>query len=214
MVATEFHIDTPRLIISHLDSLQDSHCDFLVDLYSSEQNRAGSAVAAPMPDREAARRKIDSNGLISTSGYGRYLISLKMPTESTPVRADRVPLSETLKTCTKIGVVSMNHRRFEGAPIAPDIGFRLLPAFQGKGFASEAASALMSWFQEEKGRTEFFGFCDPDNEGSKAVLRRIGFEERGVWNIGGMFPDGRIIGGMVFSKGLTKDLEAYGLRRQ
>jgi RimJ/RimL family protein N-acetyltransferase len=167
-----------------------------------------------MPDREAARRKIDSNGLISTSGYGRYLISLKMPTDSTPVGTDRIPLSETLKTCTKIGVASMNHRRFEGAPIATDIGFRLLPAFQGKGLASKAASALMSWFQEEKGRTEFFRFCDPDNEGSKAVLRRIGFEERGVWNIEGIFSEGRIIGGMVFSKGITENLEAYGLTQQ
>lgn len=213
MVATEFHIDTPRLIISHLDSLQDSHCDFLVDLYGSEQNRARNAVAALMPNREAARRKIDSNDFIWTSGYGRYLVSLKMPTGSTAVGADHVPFSETLKTYTKIGVVSMNHRRFKGAPIAPDLGFGLLPAFQGKGFASEAAAALVRWFQEEKGQTEFFAFCDPDNEGSKAVLRRIGFEEKGVWNIGGMFPDGRIIGGMVFSKGLTKNLEAYGLRQ-
>jgi RimJ/RimL family protein N-acetyltransferase len=170
-----------------------------VGLYSSEQNRARSAVAAPMPDREAACRKIDSNGLISTSGYGRYPVSLKMPTKSTSVEADRAPLSETLQTCTKIGVVSMNHRRFEGAPIAPDIGFGLLPTLQGKGFASEAVSALVSRFQEEKGRTEFFAFCDPDNEGSKAVLRRIEFEERSVWNIRGMFPNGSIIGGMIFS---------------
>ncbi|USP72727.1 hypothetical protein yc1106_00001 [Curvularia clavata] len=213
MVATEFCIDTPHLIISHLDSLQDSHCDFLVDLYSSEQNRARNAVAAPMPDREAARRKIDSNDLIWTNGYGRYLISLKPPTAPIAVRVDRNPFSETLKTYTKIGVVSMNRRRFEGAPIAPDLGFSLLPAFQGKGFASEAAAALVHWFEEEKGQTETFAFCDPDNERSKAVLGRIGFEERGVWNIGGMFPDGRTIGGMVFSKGLMKNLEAYGLRQ-
>jgi hypothetical protein len=64
--------------------------------------------------------------------------------DSTPIGADRVLFSETLKTCTKIGVVSMNHRRFEGAPIAPDIDFDLLPSFQGKGFASEVASALIS----------------------------------------------------------------------
>jgi RimJ/RimL family protein N-acetyltransferase len=211
MVATEFRIDTPRLIISHFDSLQDSHCDFLVDLYGSEQNRARNAVAAPMPDREAARRKIDSNDLIWTSGYGRYLVSLKPPTTSTAAGVDLVPFSETLKTYTKIGVVSMNHRRVEGAPTAPDLGFGLLPAFQGKGFATEAAAALVRWFEEEKGLTGFFAFCDTDNEGSKAVLRRIGFQEKGVWNIGGMFPDGRLIGGMVFSKGLTKDLEAYGL---
>jgi RimJ/RimL family protein N-acetyltransferase len=213
MVATEFHIDTPRLIISHLDSLLDSHCDFLVDLYGSEQNRARNAVAAPMPDREAARRKIDSNDLIWTSGYGRYLVSLRRPAGSTAVGVSRVPLSETLKTCVKIGVVSMNRRRFDGAPTAPDLGFGLLPAFQGKGFATEAAAALVRWFEEEKGQTEFLAFCDPDNESSKAVLRRIGFEEKDLWNIRGMFPDGRVIDGMVYSKGLMKNLEAYSLRQ-
>ncbi|KAG9196922.1 putative lipase atg15 [Epicoccum nigrum] len=213
MVATEFHIDTPRLIISHLDSLQDSHCDFLVDLYGSEQNRARNAVAAPMPDREAARRKIDSNDLIWTSGYDRYLVSLKTPTGSTAVGASRVRLSETLKTYIKIGVVSMNRRRFDGAPTASDLGFGLLPAFQGKGFTIEAAAALVRWFEEEKGQTEFLAFCDPDNESSKGVLQRIRFEEKDLWSIGGMFSDGRVIDGMVYSKGLVKNPEAYGLRQ-
>ncbi|EUC41085.1 hypothetical protein COCMIDRAFT_107107 [Bipolaris oryzae ATCC 44560] len=213
MVSTEFRIETPRLIVSHLDSLQDSHCDFLVDLYGSEQNRSRNPVATPMPDREAARRKIDSNDLIWTSGYGRYLVSLKTSTGFMAVGPDCVPFSEMLKTYTKIGVVSMNRRRFEGAPTAPDLGFGLLPAFQGKGFATEAAAALVCWLEEEKGQTEFLAFCNKENEGSKAVLRHIGFEERGVWNIGGMSADGRVIDGMVYSKGLMKSRETYGLRQ-
>ena len=208
MVATEFHIDTPRLVISHLDSSQDSHCDFLVSLYNTEQNRARNAA---LSNREAARKKIDSYDLIWTSGYGRYLVSLKTPTSSTAAEADDIPFSERAKAYTKIGVVSMNSRKFEGAPLAPDVGYNVLPAFQGKGFAIEAAAALMRWFEEEKGQTEFFGFCDPNNEASKAVLRRIGFEERGVRNIKGLYSNGSIIVGMVFSKGLTKSLEVYGL---
>jgi RimJ/RimL family protein N-acetyltransferase len=208
MVATEFHIDTPRLVISHLDSLQDSHCDFLVNLYNTEQNRTRNAA---LSDRETAREKIDSYDLIWTSGYGRYLVSLKPPTNSATAEADEIPFSERIQSYTKIGVVSMHARKFEDAPLAPDVGYGLLPIFQGKGFATEAAAALVRWFEEEKGQTEFFGFCDPDNEGSKAVLRRIGFEERGVQNIKGLYSNGGIIVGMVFSKGLTKSLEAYGL---
>jgi GNAT superfamily N-acetyltransferase len=211
MDAMDFHLDTPRLVISHLDSSQDSHCDFLVELYDSEQSRTRNAVATPMPNREAARKKIDSNDLIWTSGYGRYLVSLKTPTSSTTAGADEIPFSERVKAYTKIGVVCMNSRKFEHAPLAPDVGFGLLRDFQGKGYATEAAAALVRWFEEEKGQTEFFGFCDSDNEGSKTVLRRIGFEERGVRKIKGMIPNGSIIAGMVFSKGLTKSLEAYGL---
>jgi RimJ/RimL family protein N-acetyltransferase len=208
MVATEFYMETPRLVISHLDSLQDSHCDFLVNLYDTEQNRTRNAA---ITDREAARKKINSYDLIWTLGYGRYLVSLKPPTKSATAEADNIPFSERVKAYTKIGIVAMHSRKFEGAPLAPDVGYGLLPAFQGKGFATEAAAALVRWFEEEKGQTEFFGFCDPANEGSKAVLRRIGFEERGVRNIKGMYSNEGIIVGMVFSKGLTKSLEAYGL---
>jgi RimJ/RimL family protein N-acetyltransferase len=208
MVTTEFHIDTPRLVISHWDSLQDSHCDFLINLYDTEYDRARNAA---LPDREAARKKIDSYDLIWTSGYGRYLISLKTPTSSATADANDVPFSERVKTYTHIGGVSMNSRKFKNAPLAPDVGYRLLPAFQGKGFATEAAAALVRWFEEEKGQTEFFGFCDPANEGSKAVLRRIGFEARGVRVIKGMYSDEDMMASMVFSKGLTKSLEAYGL---
>lgn len=38
----------------------------------------------------------------------------------------------------------------------------------------------MKNLQEEMGRKEFLGFCYDDNEGSKGVLRRLGFEKRGV----------------------------------
>ncbi|KAJ4355417.1 uncharacterized protein N0V89_003433 [Didymosphaeria variabile] len=208
-----FHISTPRLVISHLDSESDSHCDFLVSLYDTEEQRARNKVAHPMHDREAARKTILSNDHIWTDGYGRYLVSLKPPTSSTATEADAetVPFAERAKNYEKIGVVSLKFRRFENAPLAPDVGYGLFPAFQGKGYATEAAAAMVKYFEEEKGQREFFGFCDPDNEGSKGVLRRMGFEERGVKDIKGLYSDDHVITGMVFSKGLTRDLEAYGL---
>lgn len=208
MVASEFHIDTPRLVISRFDSFQDSHCDFLIKLYDTDTNRArGSGI----PDRETARQKIDAYDDIWTTGFGRHLVSLKPPTTSTTAEAEDLPFSERVKAYTKIGVVTMSSRKFKDAPLAPDIGYGLLSAFQGKGYATEAAAAMVRWFEEEKGQTEFFGFCDPKNEGSRAVLRRIGFEERGVGTVKGMYSDESLVVAMVFSKGLTKSLEAYNL---
>ncbi|KAJ4290528.1 hypothetical protein N0V90_010745 [Kalmusia sp. IMI 367209] len=210
MVDLDFHIDTPRLVISHLDSTQDSHCDLLVTLYNTaEDNKSKNGAAAPIADREAARKNIESSDRDWSSGYGRYLVSLKTPTLS--AEEENLPFSQRIKSYVKIGAVSMKFRRFEGAPLAPDVGYRLMSAFQGKGYATEAAGAIVRWFEEEKGQREFFGFTDPDNERSKAVLRRIGFEERGVRDIKGIRADGVVLTGSVWSKGLTKSLEEYGL---
>jgi RimJ/RimL family protein N-acetyltransferase len=205
MPTTPFHIITPRLIISHLDSSLDSHCDFLMSLYNTDSNRARGAA---LSTREAARQKIDSYDQIRTTGYGRYLVSLK-PTA--PSETDGTSLSERMKTCTKIGVVSMNRRLFANAPLAPDVGYNFLPAFHGHGYATEAATGLVRWFEETKGQKEFFGFCDEANEGSKGVLRRMGFECRGVREIWGLYKDGGVIKGMVFCKGVVGGLEDYNL---
>lgn len=210
MVDPEFHIDTPRLVISYLDPTKDAHCDFIVTLQNSPSSLASiKGYKSPTPDRESARKQILDNDPTTDNGYGRYLVSLKTPTLSPD--ASSLPFSQRSDTYTIIGVVTMKLRKFENSPLAPDVGYGLLDAFQGKGYATEAARALVTYFEESLGRKEFFGFCNPENEGSKGVLRRLGFEERGVRDVKGVKPDGGIVRAMVFSKGLTKELEAYGL---
>lgn len=211
MADNVFYIETPRLFISHFDASQDSHCDFLVQLYDTKENRAHKPASAQMLDREGARRGIMSNDPNTNAGYGRWLVNLKPTKDSTTEQSKDISAFQRIESCTKIGTVSLKLRNYENSPLAPDVGYGLLPAFQGKGYAPEAAAALIHWFEEEKGQKEFFGFCDPSNEGSKAVLRRMGFEERGVRSIKGMYSNDGIIVGAVFSKGIPKELEAYGL---
>lgn len=62
----------------------------------------------------------------------------------------------------------------------PEIGYALLPAFHGQGFATEAASALRDWLLRETAWSYFLGFADVRNAASLAVLERIGMEKTHV----------------------------------
>ncbi|WP_088332870.1 GNAT family N-acetyltransferase [Lacimicrobium sp. SS2-24] len=56
----------------------------------------------------------------------------------------------------------------------PDLGFAFLPAGRGAGLATEAAQAVVNQADEE-GRPELMAFCQPDNQGSINLLKRLGF---------------------------------------
>lgn len=211
----DFNIDTPRLALSYFNASLDSHCDFLVELFNSPEVKAASGgTAVSLPDREAARRNIESKDeRIERLGYGRYLVFLKQPapdSDNSGQPTDR-PFSERSKSYTKIGFVSMELRTHIDSPQRPDLGFYLLKRYYGRGYATEAAQALTRYFEEEKGVSEFLGFCNPDNEQSKGMFRRLGYEERGVRKVKGLAPNGNVVEPLIWSKGLKKSLEEVGL---
>jgi RimJ/RimL family protein N-acetyltransferase len=55
-----------------------------------------------------------------------------------------------------------------------DIGFALLPAFRGKGYAREAARATMSYAREVVGLDRIVAITSRDNDASARVLEEIG----------------------------------------
>lgn len=210
-----FHIDTPRLVLSYFNPSLDSHCDLLVELYNSPEVKAANhGVAVPISDRAAARKHIEGNNeRVDKFGYGRYLVCLKEPVTAvgSQDRDASRPFSERSESYAKIGIVSMKVRTQDDSPQVPDIGFSLFKRYCGKGYATEAARALMKHFEEDRGVSEFLGFCNPDNEQSKGMFRRLGYEERGVRKVKGLAPDGKVLEPLVWSKGLTRSLEEIGL---
>jgi RimJ/RimL family protein N-acetyltransferase len=62
----------------------------------------------------------------------------------------------------------------------PEIGYALLPAYHGHGYATEAASGLRDWIFRETDWDHFLGFADVRNVASLAVLQRIGMEQTHV----------------------------------
>ena len=67
----------------------------------------------------------------------------------------------------------------EGWP-EPEIGWALMPEFQGKGLMIEAANRCLSYVYDELGWSTAISLIDPDNAASRRVAERLGaqFEAR------------------------------------
>ncbi|MBU2881001.1 GNAT family N-acetyltransferase [Psychrosphaera sp. B3R10] len=77
---------------------------------------------------------------------------------------------------TAIGSVSFLKRDFLAFE---DIGYAFLPDYFGKGYAFEAASALVN-YAKRKGLTALNGVVDFPNIASQNLLLKLGFKEDGV----------------------------------
>jgi RimJ/RimL family protein N-acetyltransferase len=66
-----------------------------------------------------------------------------------------------------------------------DVGYAMMPAFRGQGYAREAAAACVRYAHEALGMAEVWGITGPANEASAAVLRQIGLQDAGVTRLVG-----------------------------
>ncbi|MEV8375108.1 GNAT family N-acetyltransferase [Kribbella sp. NPDC056861] len=60
-----------------------------------------------------------------------------------------------------------------------DLGYTLAPAYQGKGFATEAVSGLLEHLFTERDLHRVSAECDARNTASARLLERLGFQQEG-----------------------------------
>lgn len=137
-------------------------------------------------DLEAASRLI---GLIIPSDWleakwlmEMRLIKLRENPDLEPWLLRAVGLRETK---TMIGFIGFH--TLPGAeylkPYAPDsveFGYTIFPDYRKKGYASEAAQALMDWATREQGVTHFVVSISPTNEPSLRLAEKFGFRKVGT----------------------------------
>lgn len=113
---------------------------------------------------EDAKSYLENNYLTcyGKQGFGPYLVLLKC---GTPIGSAGLYKRENLDR--------------------PDIGFAFLPEYMNKGYAYEAASAIMKYASEELGLNEIVGFTLPDNVSSIKLLQKLGLSRIGYYNYGG-----------------------------
>ena len=71
---------------------------------------------------------------------------------------------------------------FHGPPDAAgrvEIGYSVVPVRHGRGYATEAAVALVRWARAQPGVLAVVAGCDPGNAASATVLERAGFVRAG-----------------------------------
>lgn len=62
----------------------------------------------------------------------------------------------------------------------PDLGYALLPEFEGRGIATLAGHLVLKWASESGRWSHLDAFTMPHNEASNKVLQRLGFEDLGI----------------------------------
>ncbi|KZV97441.1 including n-acetylases of ribosomal protein [Exidia glandulosa HHB12029] len=192
---TPFVIETPRLYITHWDPASQKHCAFIVRLFACEsfQQFLGNR---GIKTEEDARAYI-TNRMVAhyeKHGFGGMLVSLKPSDASNPCTSSDLERSEPLG-----GSSLMIH----GEHTLPDVGFGFLDEAQGKGYATEAARALVDYAKTTLGFPHVLAFCHPENAQSRKAIERLGFTSLGVHEIKA-FPEH---GTMVWASPGVRDFE-------
>ncbi len=81
----------------------------------------------------------------------------------------------------------VGHAGFHGPPgvnglrkrEAVELGYTVFPPFRGRGYATEAASALLAWARKEHGVSRFVASVAPGNDPPLAIVRKLGFVQTG-----------------------------------
>ena len=58
-----------------------------------------------------------------------------------------------------------------------NLGYSILPRFQGDGYASEAAAAMVQWGLDQPGVRKVTATCSPENRASIRVLEKAGLKQ-------------------------------------
>jgi RimJ/RimL family protein N-acetyltransferase len=75
-------------------------------------------------------------------------------------------------------VIGMIEIRIEGHKA--DLGYVISRPEWGKGYATEAVQAIVSWAVEQPSIVRVWAVCDVDNKASARVLEKVGMEREGV----------------------------------
>ena len=145
-------IETERLVLTHL---ADSDAEFIRGLLNEPSfiRYIGDRGVRTTDD---ACRYIQDGPVASYARYGFGLLRVGLKSGDTPIGICGLLKRDTLPE--------------------PDLGFSLLPPWWSKGYAHEAASAVMRHARGTLGVGRILAITSVDNESSIRLLGKLGFQ--------------------------------------
>jgi RimJ/RimL family protein N-acetyltransferase len=161
-------LDTDRLILREF-SLEDA--PFILELVN-EPSWLRFIGDRGVRDLDGARAYLQKGpiAMYARHGFGLYKVELK-------------------EDGTPMGMCGLIKR--EGLPDA-DIGFAFFPRFWGRGYAHEAALAVLSSSRTKWGLKRILAIVDPDNPSSIKLLEKLGFQFQRMVRMPGEAADVRL----------------------
>ena len=147
-------ISTPRLTLRAPEA--GDFPDF-ADFYASERSKF---VGGPATEEQSWRMLATELGHWPLRGYGRWAV-------------------EETETGKLAGIIGLWFPK--GWP-EPELGWDLMNGFEGKGYATEAATAARTYAYETLGWTTTISLVAPANGGSRSVAKRMGATFEGMFD--------------------------------
>lgn len=128
-------------------------------------------------DSDAVVMRYISNGIVKTPDETRESI------RRVSARWEKYGFSwwviKEKSTGAIVGAACLQHlANVDGAPL--EIGWRLIPEHNGKGYATEAAQAIIDFAAERVGATYLVAVADPENIPSQRVMQRLGMKYKAI----------------------------------
>ena len=144
-------IDTERLLLTEL---KDDDAPFILGLVNEPSflRYIGDRGVRTLDD---ARRYIRQGPVVSYEKHGYGLLRMGLKPDGTPIGMCGVLRRDTLPE--------------------PDLGFSMLPAWWSKGYAHEAAAAVMRHARASAGVGRVLAITNVDNDPSIRLLGKLGF---------------------------------------
>jgi len=135
-----------------------------------ELNTSDAAFALELLNTPGWLQNIGDRKVYNLEQAEQYL--LNGPIKSYQVNGFGIWLLELKADQTRIGMCGIIKR--EGLDL-PDLGYALLPAHEGKGYVTEAASAVLHYTKQTLHIPQLLAITNQDNERSIKVLEKQGF---------------------------------------